>query len=103
VEYLWAYLKAGDSANFCALDLTDLSAHLSRRVRRMRTHRDVGWSFLKHSELYPSITSLREDHQRTDTGLNARFVFAEDEMSAGRSKHRRPFRLSSYRSPADPF
>jgi putative transposase len=62
VEYLWAHLKAGGSANFCALDLTELSAHLSHRVRRMRTRGDLVWSFLKHSGLYPSITSLREGH-----------------------------------------
>jgi len=62
VEYLWAYLKAGDSANFCALDLADLTAHLSRRLRRLRNRDHLPWSFLKHSGLYPSITSLREDH-----------------------------------------
>lgn len=62
VENLWAYLKAGDSANFCAADLTDLAAHLGRRVRRLRTHSDLAWSFLKHSGLYPAITSLREHH-----------------------------------------
>jgi transposase len=62
VENLWAYLKAGDAANFCALDLADLALHISRRVRRVRTQHHLPWSFLKHSGLYPSITSLRDNH-----------------------------------------
>jgi transposase len=62
VECLWAHLKAGDSANFCAHDLADLSAHVSRRMRRLRTRDHLPWSFLKHSGLYPFITSLREPH-----------------------------------------
>jgi transposase len=51
VEYLWAHLKAGDSAKFCAQDLADLSANIGRRVRRLRTRTDLAWSFLKHSGL----------------------------------------------------
>jgi transposase len=62
VEYLWAYLKAGDSANFCAVDLADLAAHIGRRVRRLRSRDHLPWSFLKHSALYPFITSLRDSH-----------------------------------------
>lgn len=60
VERLWAHLKAGDSANFCALDLTDLTLHLGRRMRRVRSHDYLPWSFLKHSGLYPFIASLRD-------------------------------------------
>jgi transposase len=62
VENLWAYLKAGDSANFCALDLADLALHIGRRVRRVRTQDHLPWSFLRHSGLYPFITSLRDSH-----------------------------------------
>ena len=32
-ECLWAHLKAGEPANFCAHDLADLSPHVSRRMR----------------------------------------------------------------------
>jgi transposase len=62
VENLWAYLKAGDSANSCALDLADLALHIGRRVRRLRTRDHLPWRFLKHSGLYPFITSLRDSH-----------------------------------------
>ena len=62
VENLWAYLKAGDSANFCALDLAELALHIGRRVRRVRTQDHLPWSFLKHSGLYPFIASLRDSH-----------------------------------------
>jgi hypothetical protein len=62
VENLWAYLKAGDSANFCALDSDDLALHVSWRVRRVRTRDYLPWSFLKRSGLYPFITSLRDSH-----------------------------------------
>jgi transposase len=62
VENLWAYLKAGHSANFCALDLADLALHVGRRVRRVRTQDHLPWSFLRHSGLYPFITSLRDGH-----------------------------------------
>jgi transposase len=62
VENLWAYLKGGDCANFCALDLTDLALHIGRRVRRVRTQYQLPWSFLTHSALYPFITSLRDSH-----------------------------------------
>jgi transposase len=60
VEYLWAHLKGGDSANFCALDLVALETHIRGTVRRVRTHTDLAWSFLQHSGLYPSIASLRD-------------------------------------------
>jgi transposase len=49
VERLWAHLKAGTAANFCALDLTDLTLHLGRRMRRVRSRNYLPWSFLKHS------------------------------------------------------
>jgi len=62
VENLWAYLKAGDSANFCALDLAELALHIGRRARRVRSRDHLPWSFLKHSALYPFITSLRDSH-----------------------------------------
>jgi len=62
VECLWAYLKGGDSANFCALDLTDLTLHLGRRMRRARAQDQLPWSFLEHSGLYPFLTSLRDSH-----------------------------------------
>lgn len=62
VEYLWAHLKGGDSANFCAWDLPDLAADLRRRMRRLRSRDELPWSFLRHSGLYPSVTSLRDGH-----------------------------------------
>lgn len=54
VEYLWKHLKSGASANFCAEDLADLTAHVKGRVRQVR-RTDLAWSFLKHSGLYPSL------------------------------------------------
>ena len=62
VENLWAWLKSGDSASFCALDLADLALHLGRRVRRVRSRDHLPWGFAKHSGLYPFITSLRDSH-----------------------------------------
>jgi transposase len=53
VEYLWNYLKAG-SANYCADDLSAVTAEAKRRLRRVRAT-DLTWSFLKHSGLYPSL------------------------------------------------
>lgn len=54
VEYLWAYLKSGSLANFCADDLSQVTTQIKRRLRRVR-RTDLAWSFLKHSGLYPSL------------------------------------------------
>jgi transposase len=54
VEYLWHHLKSGSSAHFCADGLSDLSAQVKRRLRRVRRS-DLAWSFLKHSGLYPAL------------------------------------------------
>jgi transposase len=54
VEYLWSYLKTGDSANLPADGLSQVAAQVKRRLRRVR-RTDLAWSFLKHSGLYPSL------------------------------------------------
>jgi len=54
VEYLWSSLKGGDTGNLCSEGLAGVSAQVARRLRRVR-RKDLAWSFLKHSGLYPSL------------------------------------------------
>lgn len=58
VEYIWSYLDGTELATFAPDNLAQLEAQVRRGVRRVRRKNDLGFSFLKHSGLYPELSNV---------------------------------------------
>lgn len=52
VEYIWAYAKEHELANFCARDLWDLSDEARRRLRNMRRRPTLVRAFWQQARLF---------------------------------------------------
>ena len=57
VEYLWNHLDRTDLANFAPDDLGELAVQVQRGARRVRRKTDLTFAFLKHSALYPDLST----------------------------------------------
>lgn len=57
VEYVWNHLDRTGLANFAPDDLGELALQVQRGVRRMRRTADLAFAFLKHSRLYPELST----------------------------------------------
>ena len=57
VEYLWAHLKNGTTANYAPDHLSDLEARVQGATRRLRRRDRSGLGYLKHAGLLDSTES----------------------------------------------
>ena len=57
VEYLWAHLKNGPTANFAPDNLGELQEHLYGATRRLRRRDPIGLGYLKHAGLVDTAES----------------------------------------------
>jgi len=59
VDYLWAHLKNGSTANYAPDHLGELERHLRGATRRLRRRDHIGLGYLKHAGLLDSCESTR--------------------------------------------
>ena len=57
VEYLWAHLKNGTTANYAPDHLSDLEKRVQGATRRLRRRDHIGLGYLKHAGLLDSTES----------------------------------------------
>lgn len=51
VEYFWAHLKNGTTANYAPDHLSELQEHLLAATRRLRRRENIGLGYIKHAGL----------------------------------------------------
>ncbi len=52
-EYIWGHLKQQELANYCPKDLSELSVHTIRALKRMRRRPSLVMAFWRQAELFP--------------------------------------------------
>ena len=52
-EYIWGHLKQHELANFCPKDLSELSVHAIRALKRMRRRPSLVMAFWEQADLFP--------------------------------------------------
>jgi transposase len=64
VEYFWAHLKNGTTANYAPDYLSELETHLHKATRRLRRRNRIGLGYIKHAGLLePAESTLTEKDQ----------------------------------------